>query len=96
MVHAGPRELDRQHFAIADRDGTVHFLYCLEYARCFYIRSDDDGRTFAYETGGHSWTELRVERDPGGGLRGVATVPRDSASFSYGDISWRMMTAPAR
>ena len=57
---------------------------------------DDDGRTFAYETGGHSWTELRVERDPGGHLRGFATVPRDSANFSYGDISWRMMTAPAR
>lgn len=31
----------------ADRDGTVHFLYCLEYMRCFYIRSDDDGVTFS-------------------------------------------------
>jgi sialidase-1 len=31
----------------ADRDGTVHFLFCLEYMRCFYIRSDDDGRTFS-------------------------------------------------
>lgn len=30
----------------ADRDGTVHFLYCLEYCRCFYIRSNDDGVTF--------------------------------------------------
>jgi sialidase-1 len=29
--------------AIADRDGTVHFLYCVEYMRCFYLRSDDDG-----------------------------------------------------
>jgi sialidase-1 len=29
--------------AIADRDGTVHFLFCLEYMRCFYMRSDDDG-----------------------------------------------------
>ena len=33
--------------AIADRDGTVHFLFCLEYARCFYLRSDDDGQTFS-------------------------------------------------
>jgi sialidase-1 len=32
--------------AIVDRDGSVHFLFCLEYARCFYLRSDDDGRSF--------------------------------------------------
>jgi Neuraminidase (sialidase) len=33
--------------AIADRrTGAVHFLYCVEYARCFTIRSDDDGETF--------------------------------------------------
>ncbi|MCI0420733.1 MAG: glycoside hydrolase [Acidobacteria bacterium] len=33
--------------AIVDvKSGTVHFLYCLEYMRCFYMRSDDDGRTF--------------------------------------------------
>lgn len=29
--------------AIADRDGTVHLLYQLNYARSFYMRSDDDG-----------------------------------------------------
>ena len=28
---------------VADRDGTVHLLFCLEYCRCFYIRSEDDG-----------------------------------------------------
>lgn len=33
--------------AIAARDGTVHLLYCLEYMRCFYVRSLDDGRTFS-------------------------------------------------
>ncbi len=34
--------------AIADRRaGVVHFLFCLEYARCFYLRSTDDGATFA-------------------------------------------------
>jgi sialidase-1 len=33
--------------AIVDRKtGAVHFLYCVEYARCFYLRSDDDGQTF--------------------------------------------------
>ena len=33
--------------AIAGRDGTVHFLYCVEYMRCFYMRSDDDGITWS-------------------------------------------------
>lgn len=33
--------------AIAARDGTVHFLFCLEYMRCFHMRSTDDGRTFS-------------------------------------------------
>lgn len=34
--------------AIADRQaGVVHVLFCLEYMRCFYQRSDDDGQTFS-------------------------------------------------
>jgi sialidase-1 len=33
--------------AIADGNGAVHLLYCVEYARCFYRRSDDDGVTFS-------------------------------------------------
>ena len=33
---------------IVDRDGDVlHFLYCVEYDRCFYCRSTDDGLTFS-------------------------------------------------
>jgi sialidase-1 len=32
--------------AIADRGGAVHFLFCVDYYRCFYLRSDDDGATF--------------------------------------------------
>lgn len=33
--------------AIVDqKTGAVHFLYCINYARCFYMRSDDDGVTF--------------------------------------------------
>jgi sialidase-1 len=32
--------------AISARNGTVHFLFCVEYMRAFYMRSDDDGRTF--------------------------------------------------
>jgi sialidase-1 len=32
---------------IADRDGTVHMLFCLEYMRCFYQRSADDGASWS-------------------------------------------------
>jgi sialidase-1 len=32
---------------IADRDGTVHMLFCLEYERAFYQRSMDDGLTWS-------------------------------------------------
>ena len=32
---------------IPDRDGTVHMLFCLEYERCFYQRSEDDGTSWS-------------------------------------------------
>lgn len=32
---------------IAGRDGAVHMLFCLEYERVFYQRSDDDGLTWS-------------------------------------------------
>ncbi len=32
---------------IADKSGAVHLLFCLEYMRCFYARSDDDGKTWS-------------------------------------------------
>ena len=33
---------------IADRDtGTIHLFFCNNYARCFYMHSDDDGQTFS-------------------------------------------------
>jgi len=31
---------------IATRAGPVHLLYCVEYMRCFHVRSDDDGLTW--------------------------------------------------
>jgi len=33
--------------AIADRNGSVHFLYCVEYARCYVMHSNDDGKTWS-------------------------------------------------
>jgi sialidase-1 len=43
-----PREvLHNNPVAIADRSGAVHFLFCVEYNRCFYARSDDDGKSYS-------------------------------------------------
>jgi len=43
-----PHELTYNNaVAIADRDGAIHFLFCFEYMRCFYQRSDDDGVTWS-------------------------------------------------
>jgi sialidase-1 len=63
--------------AIADRDGAVHLLYCVEYARCFYRRSDDDGVSFspaieitnAFEPfrAAHDWKVLAT--GPGHGIQ---------------------------
>ena len=32
---------------IGDRDGTIHMVFCLEYMRAFYQRSEDDGLTWS-------------------------------------------------
>ena len=46
MADAG--ELPAQNAtAIVDREGTIHFLNCVNYARAFYRRSTDDGLTFS-------------------------------------------------
>jgi sialidase-1 len=33
--------------AIAGKDGIVHMVYCVEYMKAFYIRSEDDGLTWS-------------------------------------------------
>ena len=57
--------------------GAVHCLYCVEYMRCFYTRSDDDGKSFAEPTEitatfdrfrpGYDWKVLAT--GPGHGVR---------------------------
>lgn len=64
---------------IADRNGAVHMLFCLEYMRCFYQRSDDDGLTWttpveitaAFEgfRKGHDWKVLATGPNHGIQLR---------------------------
>jgi sialidase-1 len=71
---------------IADRDGTVHMLFCLEYMRCFYQRSEDDGltwnepaeitRTFEGFKKDYPWAVLATGPDHGIQLRtGRLIVP---------------------
>ena len=64
---------------IADRNGAVHMLFCLEYMRCFYQRSDDDGLTWTTPVDitatfegfrrGHDWKVLATGPNHGIQLR---------------------------
>lgn len=62
--------------AIAARDGTVHFLYCVEYQRAFYQRSVDDGLTWsdpveitgAFESLKGAWNWKTLATGPGHGI----------------------------
>ena len=43
---------------IADRAGTIHLLFCLEYARAFYCASTGDGENFSAPVESqHVWKE---------------------------------------
>ena len=46
LVDAGKATADNPTAIIDRKSGAVHFLYQVNYARCFYMRSDDDGQTF--------------------------------------------------
>lgn len=62
--------------AIAARDGTVHFVYCVEYQRAFYQRSTDDGLTWsdpveitaAFEPLRAAWSWKTIATGPGHGI----------------------------
>lgn len=81
--------------AVAGRDGTVHFLYCVEYNRCFYMRSDDDGRcwfkpveiTSAFEPFRSQCNWQAIATGPGHGIqlrRGRLVVPVWIATYEDG------------
>jgi len=51
MKNVDPKDVTYNNpVLIADRDGTVHMLFCLEYMRVFYQRSEDDGLTWTKPT----------------------------------------------
>jgi sialidase-1 len=48
LKNVDPRDVTYNNpVLISDRDGTVHMLFCLEYMRCFYQRSSDDGLSWS-------------------------------------------------
>jgi Neuraminidase (sialidase) len=46
LAQPGEVTLNNPAAIAQSQTGAVHFLYCVEYARCFYQRSDDDGQSF--------------------------------------------------
>jgi alpha-glucosidase (family GH31 glycosyl hydrolase) len=57
-----------------------------------FLLYDDDGETFAYETGAYSWTRLRAIRNAEGDWQGEVTRPDDGLPFSYSEVTWRFRT----
>lgn len=67
----------------AAKDGAVHLLYCIEYGRVFYCRSDDDGQTFGASTEITSvFDKLRSEYD----WKVIATGPGHGIQLSTGRL----------
>ncbi len=69
--------------AIADRNGTVHFLFCINYMRVFYMRSDDDGQTFSTPV---EITESLAAFRPAYAWRVVATGPGHGIQLANGRL----------
>jgi alpha-D-xyloside xylohydrolase len=60
-----------------------------------FLLYDDDGETYDYESGAHSWTELTVVSTPEGDLRGE--VKRlDNNIYNYGKAEWVFRTEAER
>lgn len=69
--------------AIAAANGAVHFIYCVEYYRAFYMRSDDDGLTWSAPVEiTHVFDEFRVDCD----WQYLATGPGHGIELSNGRL----------
>ncbi len=75
--------------AIVDYDsGDIHFLYCLEYMRCFYTCSEDDGLTFSEPVEITStFDEFRTDYD----WRVLATGPGHAIQLTHGAHQGRLV-----
>jgi Neuraminidase (sialidase) len=82
---AGPDDVTINNpVAIVDRQtGALHFLYCVEYARCFRMRSDDDGQSFTEPVEiTRAFEEFRPEYD----WKVLATGPGHGIQLSNGRL----------
>ncbi|MDB6058825.1 MAG: nedA [Verrucomicrobiales bacterium] len=70
--------------AIVDRQtGAIHFIYCVNYDRCFYMRSDDNGATFSQPA------DIRATFDafrPGYDSRVIAAGPGHGIQLKSGRL----------
>ena len=75
--------------AIVDHEtGAVHFLYCLEYMRCFYMRSDDEGVTW---TDPVEITKTFEEFRPHYDWQVLATGPAHGIQLTKGEHQGRLV-----
>jgi sialidase-1 len=68
---------------VPDRDGKVHALFCLEYMRCFSMRSDDDGVTWSTP---REITSTFEEFRPAYDWKVLATGPNHGIQLSSGRL----------
>lgn len=75
--------------AIVDHEtGAIHFLYCLEYMRCFSMRSDDDGLTFSDPVEiTPTFEEFRSDYD----WKVIATGPGHAIQLTHGPHQGRLV-----
>jgi len=74
--------------AIVDRNGTVHFIFCIDYMRVFYMSSKDDGQIFSKPV---EITQAFDSLRPKYAWRVVATGPGHGIQLSNGRLlvaSW--------
>jgi sialidase-1 len=71
-IATGEGRTNHNAVLIADRSGVVHFLFCIEYRRVFYRRSQDDGLTWSETREISAAVEPMREKYP---WRVVATGP---------------------
>ncbi len=68
---------------VDNETGTVHFIYCIEYARCYYMRSEDDGETFSEAV---DITEVFEKFKPEYPWKVIATGPGHGIKLSNGRL----------
>lgn len=75
--------------AIVDEEtGTVHFLYCLEYMRCFYLKSDDEGATWTEPVEiTKAFEEFKKDYD----WKVIATGPSHGIQLTHGKHKGRLV-----